>query len=149
MVRVVAQRVRSGSVALGDQVIASIGVGLVVLVAIRRGDDERAVERVADKLAVLRIFEDEMGKMNRSAAEVGGAMLVISQFTLYADVRKGRRPSFIDAADSDEGERLYRHFGERLAAYGYRVEYGRFGAEMLVTIENAGPVTIILDSDAL
>src|SRR5438270_12560870 len=98
MVRVVAQRVRSGSVAVGGEVIGSVGRGLVVLVGIRRGDTDLAVERVAEKLAVLRIFEDEAGKMNRSVVDIGGGALVVSQFTLLADVRKGRRPSFIDAA---------------------------------------------------
>jgi D-aminoacyl-tRNA deacylase len=149
MARAVAQRVRSGSVTVGDAVIGSIDRGLVVLVGIRRGDDDRAVERVADKLAVLRIFEDEDGKMNLSCADVGGAILAVSQFTLFADVRKGRRPSFIDAADPETGRALYEHFVRRLQSHGYRVECGEFGAEMLVRIENDGPVTIILDSDAL
>jgi D-tyrosyl-tRNA(Tyr) deacylase len=149
MARAVAQRAQSGSVETGGSVIGSIGRGLVVLIGIRRGDDERAVDRVADKLAVLRIFEDDEGKMNRSCADVGGSMLVVSQFTLYADARKGRRPSFIDAADPEEGRRLCEHFVRRLESHGYHVECGEFGAEMLVRIENDGPVTIILDSDAI
>jgi D-aminoacyl-tRNA deacylase len=145
MVRVVAQRVRSGSVTVGEELEGSIGVGLVVLVGIRRGDDEAAVDRIADKLALLRIFNDTGGKMNLSAAEVDGQMLVVSQFTLYADLRKGRRPSFMEAAEPEVGERLYERFIERLRAHGYIVETGVFGAEMLVSLENDGPVTIVLD----
>jgi D-aminoacyl-tRNA deacylase len=147
MARVVAQRVRAASVSVENEVVGAIESGLVVLVGIKAGDTERDVEKLADKLAVLRIFNDVEGKMNLSAREVGGAMLVVSQFTLYADMRKGRRPSFIGAAEPATGERLYEHFAARLASHGYRVERGRFGANMLVNIENDGPVTIILDSE--
>ena len=149
MVRAVAQRARSGAVTIAGREVARIGRGLVVLVGIGEGDDERAVEKVADKVAVMRVFEDEEGKMNRSAADVGGAMLVVSQFTLYGDLRKGRRPSFIGAAAPERGKALYQHFAARLASHGYEVQCGEFGADMLVTLENEGPVTIILDSDAL
>ncbi len=149
MVRVVAQRVRSASVRVDGSTVGSIGRGLAILVGIRQGDDKAAVERVADKVAVLRVFEDENGKMNLSTADVGGAMLVVSQFTLYADVRKGRRPSFIQAANPELGERLYEHFASRLESHGYAVERGRFAAHMLVSLENDGPVTIVLDSEEL
>lgn len=149
MARVVAQRVRSASVKIQGETVGEIGPGLAVLLGIRRGDTEQDVERLADKLAVLRIFQDPEGKMNLSAADMGGAMLVVSQFTLYADVRKGRRPSFIQAAEPESGERLYNHFSARLGSHGFQIERGRFGAEMLVSIENDGPVTIILDSDEL
>jgi D-aminoacyl-tRNA deacylase len=149
MARVVAQRVRAASVSINGEVVGAIDRGLALLVGIRAGDTERDVERLADKLAVLRIFEDADGKMNLSAKDAGGAMLVVSQFTLYADMRKGRRPSFIQAADAQLGERLYELFASSLASHGYRVERGRFGAHMLVSLENDGPVTIILDSEEL
>ena len=149
MARAVAQRVRMAAVAVDGTTTGAIGGGLAVLLGIRRGDDDASVDRLADKIAVLRIFEDPNGKMNLSAAEVGGAMLVVSQFTLYADVRKGRRPSFVQAADPDLGERLYERFAARLASHGYEVALGKFGAHMVVTIENDGPVTIILDSEEL
>ncbi|MBV9281835.1 MAG: D-tyrosyl-tRNA(Tyr) deacylase [Chloroflexi bacterium] len=149
MVRAVAQRVRAASVSVDGATVGSIGRGLAILVGIREGDDEAAAERVADKLAVLRIFDDGAGKMNLSTSDVGGAMLVVSQFTLYADLRKGRRPSFIRAAAPAVGERLYEHFAARLQSHGYTVERGRFGAHMLVAIENDGPVTIVLDSEEL
>jgi D-aminoacyl-tRNA deacylase len=149
MVRAVAQRARSGAVTIGSREVARIGRGLVILVGIRDGDDERAVEKIADKIAVMRVFEDEQGKMNRSAADIRGAMLVVSQFTLYGDLRKGRRPSFVDAASPEIGKRLYEQFAARLASHGYEVQCGEFGAHMMVSIENDGPVTIILDSDAL
>lgn len=149
MARVVVQRVRSASVDVGDERVASIGIGCAILVGIADGDTESAVDRLADKVAVLRIFGDATGKMNRSAAEVGGDMLVISQFTLYGDVRKGRRPSFVRAARPDLGEQLYQHFIQRLIHHGYRVACGRFGTHMVITLENDGPVTLILDSSEL
>lgn len=149
MARAVVQRARTGSVSVGGHEIGRIGRGLVILLGIGRNDGERDVEKLADKIGALRIFEDTEGKMNLASSDVGGAMLAISQFTLYGDVRKGRRPSFIDAAPPDVGRRLYEHFCARLAAAGYEVQRGRFGAEMMVTIENDGPVTIVMDSDAL
>ncbi len=149
MARIVAQRVRSASVTVDGEVVGSIGVGLAILLGIRKGDDEATVDRLADKAAVMRIFNDENGKMNLSAAEAGGAMLVVSQFTLYGDLRRGRRPSFISAAQPDTANRLYERFCERLESHGYRVERGRFAAHMLVSIENDGPVTIVLDSAEL
>jgi D-tyrosyl-tRNA(Tyr) deacylase len=149
MARAVVQRARSGAVAVGGEEIGRIGRGLVILVGIGRDDRETDVEKLAGKIASLRIFEDAEGKMNLAAADVGGAMLAISQFTLYGDVRKGRRPSFVSAAPPDVGERLYDHFCRCLSSLGFPVERGRFGAEMLVSIENDGPVTIVIDSNAL
>lgn len=149
MVRVVAQRVRSASVTVNDTVVASIGPGLALLVGIGEDDESPDVDRIADKVAVIRVFEGEGGKMNLSTSEVGGAMLVVSQFTLYADVRKGRRPSFARAARPEKGNLLYQRFVERLRSHGYSVSVGIFGADMLVGIENNGPVTLILDSAEL
>lgn len=149
MARVVAQRVRSASVTIDGTTVSSIGTGLMILIGIRSGDHETDIDRLADKLAVLRIFQDQNGKMNLSAAEAGGSMLVVSQFTLYADVRKGRRPSFIEAADPELGERLYVRFAERLRSHGYHIECGQFGAHMVVALENDGPVTIVVDSTEL
>jgi D-tyrosyl-tRNA(Tyr) deacylase len=149
VVRVVAQRVRSAAVTIEGRDVGRIGAGLLLLVGVRDGDDAPAIDRVADKVAVLRVFEDEAGKMNLSAADVGGSMLVVSQFTLYADLRKGRRPSFIDAARPEVGRELYERFAARLASHGYHVQRGEFGAHMIVALENDGPVTIILDSAEL
>jgi D-tyrosyl-tRNA(Tyr) deacylase len=149
MARLVAQRVSRASVTINGDVVGAIQTGLLLLVGIHRDDDERTVEKLADKVAALRVFPDEQGKMNRSAAEADGDMLVVSQFTLYGDLRRGRRPSFIEAAGPELGERLYERFAERLRELGYRVECGRFGAHMLVALENDGPVTIILDSREL
>jgi D-aminoacyl-tRNA deacylase len=149
MVRVVAQRVRAASVMVDQTVVGAIERGLTLLVGIETHDESPDVDRVADKVAVMRVFEDEDGKMNLSTAEIGGSMLVISQFTLYGDLRKGRRPSFICAARPEKGNVLYERFVERLRFHGYPVSHGIFGAEMLVTIENDGPVTIILDSAEL
>ncbi len=146
MVRVVAQLVRTASVAVDGTVVGAIDRGLALLVGIEEADEAADVDRVADKIAVLRVFEDQDGKMNLSTSEIGGAMLVVSQFTLYADVRKGRRPSFIRAARPEKGSLLYERFIERLRTHGYDVMHGVFGASMMVAIENDGPVTIILDS---
>jgi D-aminoacyl-tRNA deacylase len=149
MARVVLQRVRRASVSVGDECLGEIERGLCVLIGIREGDAEADVDKLAAKVASLRIFEDSGGKMNLSTSEVGGDMLVVSQFTLFADASKGRRPSFIHAARPEDGERLYQRFAGALEGFGYRVERGRFGAHMLVAIENDGPVTIILDSEQL
>lgn len=149
MARVVVQRVRAASVTVGSRQTGHIGVGLLVLVGVREGDDEAAIDRLADKVAVLRIFDDAQGKMNLSCADVDGAILAVSQFTLYADVRKGRRPSFIQAAGPELGRALYDRFVQRLRGHGYEVARGEFGAPMLVALENNGPVTIIIDSSEL
>lgn len=146
MARIVAQRVTSASVEVDRACVAEIGCGLVILIGIRDGDTHEAVDRLAGKVASLRIFEDPAGKMNLSAADVDGEMLVVSQFTLYADIRKGRRPSFAAAAAPDEGRRLYERFITWFTEHEYRVQHGEFGAHMLVRIENDGPVTIVVDS---
>ena len=149
MVRVVAQRVTAASVSVAGETVGAINRGLLLLVGIHENDDERDVDRVAGKVAVMRIFEDDTGKMNLSAVDVGGAILAISQFTLFADLRKGRRPSFIQAATPEVGQRMYDRFCASLEEQGYHVERGRFGAHMSVTLVNDGPVTIILDSGEL
>lgn len=149
MTRAVVQRVRRASVCVDGEVVSAIDRGLLILLGIRRGDTAADARRVADKLAVLRVFEDSAGKMNLSVADVGGAMLVVSQFTLYGDIRKGRRPSFVTAEEPGRGQALYDLFCARLAASGRPVQRGRFGARMLVSLENDGPVTILLDSEDL
>ncbi|MBF9060839.1 D-tyrosyl-tRNA(Tyr) deacylase [Rhodobacterales bacterium HKCCSP123] len=144
--RALIQRVTAAEVAVAGEVIGRTGPGLLVLVCAMQGDTEEAAERMAAKIAKLRIFKDEAGKMNRSLLDTGGGALVISQFTLAADTRSGNRPGFSTAAPPAEGERLYRHFARALAALGPRVETGRFGADMAVSLTNDGPVTIWLDS---
>jgi D-tyrosyl-tRNA(Tyr) deacylase len=146
MARVVVQRVSRASVSIDGSVVGAIGPGLAVLLGIGDGDSELDVERLATKVSSLRIFEDDGGKMNLAVADIRGSILVVSQFTLYADVSKGRRPSFIRAAPPEVGERLYRHFAAHLESLGFRVERGVFGAHMLIDLENDGPVTIIVDS---
>jgi D-tyrosyl-tRNA(Tyr) deacylase len=145
-VRAVVQRVTEGSVSIDGEVVGSIGTGLVVLLGVKPGDDERAIDFLAEKTANLRIFPDDAGKMNRSLLDVGGEALVVSQFTLYGDCRKGRRPSFIDAAPPEIAEPLYEQFVFRLRRCGLKVETGRFAAEMKVSLVNDGPVTLIIDS---
>lgn len=144
--KAVIQRAAGGSVRVDDQVVGEIGRGLVVLLGVARGDGEEEARWIAGKIAALRIFEDDEGKMNRSITDVGGGVLLVSQFTLLADCRKGRRPSFVDAADPSEGERLYELVRKSLVSEGLTVEVGRFGERMRVSIENDGPVTIILDT---
>jgi len=145
--RVVLQRVTQGTVSVNGQVVGAIGPGLVALVGVTHSDTPAQAEALARKTAHLRIFEDEAGKMNRSALEVGAEVLVISQFTLYADCRRGRRPSFTEAAPPETARPLIEHFIRRLQAEGVaRVASGVFGAHMLVEIHNDGPVTIILDA---
>lgn len=143
--RLVIQRVKRGAVSVGGEVVGQTGPGLVILVGVGKGDGEAQADWLAEKVANLRIFEDEVGKMNRSVLEAGGSALVVSQFTLYADTQKGRRPSFIDAALPAEAEPLVTYFGQRLAYYGVPIQRGVFGAMMLVEIHNDGPVTIILE----
>jgi D-tyrosyl-tRNA(Tyr) deacylase len=148
--RAILQRVKRGAVLVDGQVLGAIGTGLVILVGTTHSDTPAQVELVARKAAHLRIFEDEAGKMNLSALDVGAEALVVSQFTLYADSRRGRRPSFTDAAHPERAEPLIEHFVRALQAEGIRrVAGGKFGAHMLVEIHNDGPVTIILDSDEL
>jgi D-tyrosyl-tRNA(Tyr) deacylase len=148
--RVVLQRVRRGSVTVGGDVVGRIEAGFVALVGVTHGDTAAEADLLAKKTANLRVFEDADGKMNLSALDVGGGVLVISQFTLYADARKGRRPSFTDAARPEVAAPLVDAYAERLRAEGIaRVEHGIFGAMMLVEIHNDGPVTIILDTDEM
>jgi D-tyrosyl-tRNA(Tyr) deacylase len=132
-------------VTVDGKTVGEVGLGLVILVGVGKGDGEAQADWLAEKIANLRIFEDEAGKMNRSVLEAGGSALVISQFTLYADTQKGRRPSFIDAALPQEAEPLVTYFGQRLAFYGVPVQRGVFGAHMLVALVNDGPVTIMLE----
>lgn len=130
---------------MDGKVVGRVGCGLCLLVGFTHGDGVEQVEWMADKVVGLRLFGDDEGKMNRSLEDVGGALLVVSQFTLYGDARKGRRPSFIDAARPEEAERLYEMFVERLRARGVHVETGEFGAMMEVDLVNDGPVTLWLE----
>ncbi len=145
--RAVVQRVTRGSVRVGDELVGQIEQGLVILLGIKTGDAEEDAAWLANKTANLRIFEDDEGKFNRSLLDVGGAALVVSQFTLYGDARRGRRPSFTDAAPPEQAEPLVARDAELLRREGVgRVETGRFRAMMLVEILNDGPETIILDT---
>ena len=144
--RAVLQRVRSASVTVDGQTVGSIGRGLVVLLAIGRDDEPADETYVVEKTANMRIFPDDDGHMNRSALEVGAELLVVSQFTLYADTRKGRRPSFTAAAPPETAAALFDDAVERFRATGLRVETGRFGEKMDVALVNDGPVTIWVDS---
>jgi len=143
--RALIQRVSSGKVIVDDGAIAQIGGGLVILLGIGHGDGEEQAVYLAEKIANLRIFEDEQGKTNLSVLDVGGEAIVVSQFTLYADTRKGRRPSFIYAADPDTAAPLVERFAELLRGHGVPTQTGQFGAHMLVEIHNDGPVTIWLE----
>ncbi len=148
--RAVIQRVRQGRVSVEGRAIGEIGPGLVILVGVGLGDDRATADRLADKIANLRIFADAEGKTNLSILDVGGEALVISQFTLYADCRKGRRPSFTDAAPPDVAAPLVEYLADRLRQAGVRrVETGEFRAVMLVEIYNDGPFTVVLDSEEL
>jgi D-tyrosyl-tRNA(Tyr) deacylase len=148
--RAVIQRVQKGQVTVEGKTIGAIGPGLVILLGAGQGDGQAAADRLAAKIANLRIFADAEGKTNLSILDVDGEVLVISQFTLYADCRKGRRPSFVHAAPPEVAAPLVDHFVERLRQTGVRrIESGEFGAMMLVEIHNDGPFTIVLDSDDL
>lgn len=146
--RVLIQRVTRAEVRVDRKLIGKIGQGLLVLVGVGHSDTESVAEAMADKIVGLRIFRDDDGRTNRSLLDVGGEMLVISQFTLFANTSKGRRPSFLDAAPPELGERLYERFAEAVAARGVTVANGQFGAEMEVELVNDGPMTIWLDSAA-
>ena len=144
--RIVLQRVKSASVTVGGERISEIGAGLLLLVGVAQGDGEAEADWLAEKVAGLRIFNDESGKMNLSLEDVGGEILAVSQFTLLADTRKGKRPSFVGAAPPEEAERLFDYFCERLREAGVgSVETGSFGAMMDVALVNDGPVTIVLE----
>ncbi len=148
--RVLLQRVSAGSVKVEGEVVGEIAGGFVALVGVTHSDTEAEAEKLANKTANLRVFSDSDGKMNLSLLDVAGGILVVSQFTLYADARKGRRPSYIQAAQPDTAEPLVRRFAECLSQAGVRqVEQGVFGAMMQVEIHNDGPITIMLDSDHL
>lgn len=144
--RAVVQRVRAAAVLVDDEEISAIGQGLAILLGVQDGDGARDVSHLAEKIAHLRIFEDEAGKMNLSVSDVGGEALVVSQFTLLADCRKGRRPGFDRAAAPPTAEALYNDFVDLLRACDVPVSTGRFQAKMLFRIENDGPVTLILDT---
>lgn len=148
--RAVIQRVRAGSVSINGEVTARIGTGVVILLGLGLADSDNpetgeCLRYLAEKIAHLRIFEDEAGKMNRSLLEVGGEALVVSQFTLYADTRKGRRPSFTDAAPPELALQLVERFTQLLSELGVSTQTGQFGAHMLVEIANDGPVTILME----
>jgi D-tyrosyl-tRNA(Tyr) deacylase len=143
--RIVLQRVRRGSVSVADRPVAEIGPGVVILLGVGPDDSEEQARYLVEKIANLRIFEDEQGKINRSLLEVGGAAIVVSQFTLYADTRKGRRPSFTGAASPELAQPLVERFAALLAQQGVPTQMGEFGAHMLVEIVNDGPVTIWME----
>ncbi len=144
--RMVIQRVSEASVSVNNEIVGSIGKGIAVLLGVAKGDSEKEADYLANKLINLRIFEDDAGKMNRSILEINGEVLVVSQFTLLGDCRKGRRPGFSNAAPPEEADRLYRYFVEQLRAKGMKVETGQFQATMLVKIHNDGPVTFVIES---
>ncbi|MCR4819431.1 MAG: D-tyrosyl-tRNA(Tyr) deacylase [Fretibacterium sp.] len=145
--RIVVQRVKRAAVSVGGKEVSRIGPGVCVLVGVGAGDSPADADWLADKLVNLRIFEDADDKMNLSLLDVGGAALLVSQFTLYGDCRKGRRPSFVGAAGAEEGRRLYEHFVEKVRSFGTEVGCGVFQAHMEVEILNDGPVTLIVDTD--
>lgn len=147
--RAVVQRVTEGDVTVGEEITGSIGKGYVVLLGVEDTDTEKDAQYLAEKITGLRIFEDEDEKMNLSLKDVGGQMLVISQFTLLADARKGRRPNFVKAARPEKAKVLYDHFVDQVKAQGITVGEGVFQTHMLVRIHNDGPVTILLDSNKL
>lgn len=149
LMKVLIQRVKHAKVTIEGNVNGKIEHGYLLFVGITHEDDEHIVEKLANKVKDLRLFEDEQGKMNLSITDVGGRILSISQFTLYADCKKGRRPSFTNAAKPDEANRLYEHFNEVLRNLGLHVETGIFGADMKVELYNDGPVTVMLDSKEL
>jgi D-tyrosyl-tRNA(Tyr) deacylase len=144
--RALVQRVSRAKVTVNEQISGEVGLGLLVLLGVGQEDTEADATYLSEKIAGLRIFEDEHGKMNRSVQDVGGSVLAVSQFTLYGDVRRGKRPSFDAAAPPDHARRLYEFFVERIRAVGLRCKTGRFQEMMQVELVNEGPVTILLDS---
>lgn len=146
--RAVIQRVRESSVSVDGEIKGAVGKGYNILLGVMQGDTESQAELLAAKVSKLRVFEDENGKMNKSVLDVGGEILVVSQFTLCADIKKGNRPSFTDSAAPDEANRLYEYFCNCLRNEGVsKVETGVFAADMLVKIDNDGPVTIVMDTE--
>ncbi len=146
--KVVLQRVSRARVTVDGQTTGEIGEGFLILLGVAEEDDEAAADRMADKICKLRIFPDSEGKTNLSLADVGGELLVVSQFTLYADCHKGNRPSFIKAGSPEKAERLYEYFTERCRQYVPKVEHGSFGADMKVELLNDGPFTLVLEGDS-
>jgi D-tyrosyl-tRNA(Tyr) deacylase len=147
--RAVIQRVSRASVTVNGQIVGRIDCGLLVLLGVTHADSEATAAYLAEKIGGLRIFEDDAGKMNLSVMDVGGAILAVSQFTLYGDARKGKRPSFDDAARPEQARKLYEHFVERTRSLGLTCETGRFQEMMQVELVNEGPVTILLDSERM
>ena len=147
--RFLVQRVKNASVSVDGEVIGSIGKGLLVFVGVRDDDTEQIADKLTDKLSKLRIFEDQDGKTNLSVADVGGSFLVISQFTLYADMRRGNRPSFVRAGAPDMANELYEYVLKRLNDMGFETQHGNFGADMKVELLNDGPFTVMMDSDEI
>ena len=145
--RAVCQRVREARVRVHGGVVGEIGAGLCVLLGVARGDDALVAERLAGKVARLRVFEDDSGRFDKSLLDIGGAALVVSNFTLIADTAKGNRPSFSEAAPPEAAERLYEHFAHALRELGVAVQQGVFGARMAVELVNDGPVTLVLDAE--
>lgn len=146
--RAVVQRVKQSSVTVEHEVVGWIGRGLMVLLGVGGEDGQTDADFLADKIVNLRIFEDDQGKMNRSLLDIRGEVLVVSQFTLYGDCRKGRRPSFVRAAGPDQANLLYEYFVDQVKSKGVAVQTGRFGAMMEVALVNDGPVTLIVESPA-
>ena len=147
--RAVVQRVTDADVSVDNKITGAIGKGFVVLLGVEEGDAESDADYMAEKITGMRVFDDSEGKMNLSLMDIGGEILSVSQFTLLADARKGRRPSFIKAARPEEANRLYEYFNEKVREKGIRIAQGVFQTEMLVRINNDGPVTILLDSKKL
>ncbi len=147
--RAVLTRVKSASVSIGGEVVGKIGQGFLILLGVGPEDTEQKCRYLAEKALGLRVFEDENGKMNVSLSDVGGSVLVVSQFTLYGNCRKGRRPSFAEAAGPELGNRLYEQFLKDCEDLGFPPQHGQFGADMQVESVNDGPVTLILDTDTL
>lgn len=144
--KAVVQRVSSAQVTVEGEIVGKIDHGLMVLLGVTHDDTEKDIKTIVNKLVHLRIFEDDEQKMNLSLLDVGGSVLSVSQFTLYGDIRKGRRPSFVNAAEPDYAEKLYNEFNEQIRSLGIDVETGRFGAMMEVSLVNDGPVTIIMET---
>jgi D-tyrosyl-tRNA(Tyr) deacylase len=144
--RAVVQRVRESAVTVDGETVGEIGPGLMVLLGVAAGDAEKDADFLVEKVVHLRIFEDDQGKMNRSVLDAGGSLLVVSQFTLLGDCRKGRRPSFVHAAPPEKAEALYEYFVGKAREHGLPVETGRFRAMMDVSLVNSGPVTLLLES---
>ena len=149
IMRIVIQRVTHASVTVDEKVCGEINKGFLLLVGVSDTDDEAICEKLADKISKLRIFEDENEKINLSISDIGGEMLIISQFTLYADCRKGNRPSFTNAGSPEKAEKLYEHFISVMKSKNIPVERGIFGADMNVSLLNDGPFTVVLDSDLM